>query len=145
MWNLDFKPPVVVPARVIATLPESLRLRQRSAWADANKAGHIVDCFLEGPVFDAAGALYVTDIPHGRIFRVDGMHDWHVIADTGGWPNGLALHRDGSLWVADYQRGILRCDIGSGRVETVLGHRNSESFKGVNDLVFDRAGQLYFT
>jgi gluconolactonase len=27
----------------------------------------------------------------------------------------------------------------------VLGHRNSESFKGVNDLTFDAAGRLYFT
>jgi len=145
MWNLDFTPPVVIDAHVIAILPEGLRRKQRSAWADANKAGHIVDCFLEGPVFDASGALYVTDIPHGRILRVDGMHDWHTVAETGGWPNGLALHRDGSLWVADYRLGILRCDMASGQVETVLGHRNSESFKGVNDLVFDRAGRLYFT
>ncbi|SSW67721.1 SMP-30/gluconolactonase/LRE family protein [Achromobacter agilis] len=145
MWNLEFRPPAVVPARVIATLPDELRRRQRSAWGDANKAGAIVDCFLEGPVFDASGALYVTDIPHGRILRLDGTGGWHTVAETGGWPNGLALHRDGSLWVADYRHGILRCDPGSGRVETVLGHRNSESFKGVNDLVFDRAGRLYFT
>ena len=145
MWNLSFTPPVVIDAKVIATLPQHLRIRQRSAWADANKAGHIVDCFLEGPVFDRAGALYVTDIPHGRIFRVDGADNWHLVAETGGWPNGLALHDDGSLWVADYRRGILRCDPVTGEVTTVLGHRNSEAFKGVNDLVFDREGRLYFT
>lgn len=145
MWNMEFRPPAVIAARVIATLPDELRRRQRSAWGDANKAGAIVDCFLEGPVFDASGALYVTDIPHGRILRLDGAGGWRTVAETGGWPNGLALHRDGSLWVADYRRGILRCDPGSGRVETVLGHRNSESFKGVNDLAFDREGRLYFT
>lgn len=145
MWNLNFTPPVVVEARVITTMPAGLRLPRRSAWADANKAGHAVDCFLEGPVFGADGALYVTDIPHGRILRVDGARDWRVVAETGGWPNGLARHRDGSLWVADYRLGILRCDPGSGQVDTVLGERNSESFKGVNDLVFDRAGRLYFT
>lgn len=145
MWNLSFTPPVVVEARVAASMPQGLRRAQRSAWADANKAGQPVDCFLEGPVFDADGALYVTDIPHGRILRVDGADDWHVVAETGGWPNGLALHRDGSLWIADYRHGILRCEIRSGRVDTVLGHRNSESFKGVNDLVFDRAGRLFFT
>ncbi|MNX31638.1 Lactonase drp35 [compost metagenome] len=145
MWNMSFTPPIVIEARVIATMPDRLRRRERSAWGDANKAGTIVDCFLEGPVFDASGALYVTDIPHGRILRVDGAHDWHVVAQTGGWPNGLALHPDGSLWVADYRHGILRCDAGSGRVDTMLGHRNSESFKGVNDLVFDGAGRLYFT
>lgn len=145
MWNMSFTPPIVIEASVIATLPDGLRKRERSAWGDANKAGQVVDCFLEGPVFGASGALYVTDIPHGRILRVDGAQDWHVVGETGGWPNGLALHRDGSLWVADYRHGILRCETDSGRVDTVLGHRNSESFKGLNDLVFDRAGRLYFT
>ncbi|MEI2415376.1 SMP-30/gluconolactonase/LRE family protein [Orrella sp. JC864] len=145
MWNLSFTPPTVIQARVFATVPPGLRRPRRSAWADANKAGQPVDCFLEGPVFDASGTLYVTDIPHGRILRVDGPDSWHTVAQTDGWPNGLALHADGSLWVADYRHGILRCEVGSGRVETVLGHRNSESFKGVNDLVFDRAGRLYFT
>jgi sugar lactone lactonase YvrE len=29
--------------------------------------------------------------------------------------------------------------------ETILGHRNSESFKGVNDLTFDDEGNCYFT
>lgn len=145
MWNLDFKPPIVINARVLTVMPDALRLPRRSAWADANKAGHPVDCFLEGPVFDADGALYVTDIPHGRILRVDGDDDWRLVAETGGWPNGLARHQDGSLWVADYRHGILRCDPASGQVDTVLGERNSESFKGVNDLVFDRNGRLYFT
>jgi gluconolactonase len=144
MWNLDFSPPVVVMANVLTTMPARLRKPQRSSWADANKAGHIVDSFLEGPVVAADGALYVTDIPHGRILRAD-RSDWEQIAETGGWPNGLALHPDGSLWVADYRRGILRCDPASGRVDEVLGHRNSEAFKGVNDLVFDKAGCLYFT
>ncbi|OZI54088.1 SMP-30/gluconolactonase/LRE family protein [Bordetella genomosp. 4] len=145
MWNLSFSPPIVIEAKVIASVPQELRLQRRSAWADANKAGHIVDCFLEGPVFDKAGTLYVTDIPHGRIFRIDDGDRWHLVAETGGWPNGLALHEDGSLWVADYRKGILRCDPATGAVTTVLGHRNSESFKGVNDLVFDREGRLYFT
>lgn len=145
MWNMSFTPPVVIEARVFARLPDALRIAQRSAWGDANKNGHPIDSFLEGPVFDASGVLHVVDIPHGRILRVDAGGAWGVVAHTQGWPNGLALHADGSLWVADYRRGILRCDPGSGQVEAVLGHRNSESFKGINDLVFDRAGRLYFT
>lgn len=145
MWNMSFMPPVVIEASVYSRLPDQLRLPRPSAWAEANKPGQIVDCFLEGPVFDARGRLYVTDIPHGRILRISTSGHWEAIAETGGWPNGLALHPDGSLWVADYRHGILRCDPESGKVETVLGHRNSESFKGVNDLVFDGAGKLYFT
>jgi len=145
MFNYRLEPPTLIEASVYGRLPDALRLPRPSAWAEANKPGHVIDCFLEGPVFDAQGRLYVTDIPHGRIFRVDAGGDWTQVAETGGWPNGLAVHADGSLWVADYRHGILRCDPATGAVETVLGHRNSESFRGVNDLVFDRDGNLYFT
>jgi len=145
MWNMSFTPPAIIEATELSRLPDPLRLPRASAWAAANKPGHVVDSFLEGPVFDALGRIYVTDIPHGRILCLDGGGDWHVVAHTGGWPNGLARHTDGSLWIADYRLGILRCEPDSGRIDTVLGHRNSESFKGVNDLVFDKAGRLYFT
>ena len=116
-------------------MPEAMRRAVRTDWADANKPGHIADSFLEEPSFDRAGNLYLTDIPHGRILRVTPALEWQEVAQTGGWPNGLALHRDGSLWVTDYRLGILRIDIDTGRIETVLGHRDSESFKGVNDLI----------
>ncbi|SEJ71294.1 SMP-30/gluconolactonase/LRE family protein [Achromobacter sp. NFACC18-2] len=145
MWNMSFTPPAIIEATELSRLPDPLRLPRASAWAAANKPGHVVDSFLEGPVFDAQGRIYVTDIPHGRILCLDGGGDWHVVAQTGGWPNGLARHTDGSLWIADYRLGILRCEPDSGRIDTMLGHRNSESFKGVNDLVFDKAGRLYFT
>lgn len=145
MWNLSFTPPELIEARVLTRLPDALRRPQRSDWADANKPGHIVDCFLEGPSFDRAGNLYVTDIPHGRIFRVTPTLEWQLVAEYDGWPNGTALHADGSLWIADYRRGLLRLDVSTGQVGTVLGHRNSESFKGVNDLTFDALGNCYFT
>jgi gluconolactonase len=145
MWNLSFKPPEVIHARVLTRLDDAHRRAVRSDWADANKPGEIVDCFLEGPCFDGLGNLYVTDIPHGRIFRITPALVWQCVADYGGWPNGLALHADGSLWIADYRQGVLRLNPANGEITTMLGHRNSESFKGVNDLMFDRFGNLYFT
>ncbi|MBV7482285.1 SMP-30/gluconolactonase/LRE family protein [Bordetella sp. BOR01] len=145
MWNLSFEPPQVVQARVLATLPDALRLRRASDWAHANKPGQVVDSFLEGPAFDRAGNLYLTDIAHGRIFRLTPAGQWQAVAETGGWPNGIAIDRDGDLWVADYRRGLLRVRPAEGNVEVMLGHRNSESFKGLNDLHFDLRGNLYFT
>ena len=145
MWNVNFTPPQIIEARVLTRMPEALRIARRSEWADANKPGQIVDSFLEGPTFDRAGNLYVTDIPHGRIFRITPDLRWEPFADTGGWPNGIALHRDGSLWMADYRRGLLRIGPDRGEVEVVRGHRNSESFRGLNDLTFDGEGNLYFT
>ncbi|MDZ4291337.1 MAG: SMP-30/gluconolactonase/LRE family protein [Hydrogenophaga sp.] len=145
MWNLSFEPPVVIEAQVLARLPQELRRPVRSEWADANKPGHVVDCFLEGPAFDREGRLYLTDIPHGRIFRLTDGSRWELISETGGWPNGIAIHHDGSLWVADYRRGLLRVNPDDGQVDVLLGHRNSEGFKGLNDLIFDADGNCYFT
>ena len=145
MWNLSFTPPQIIQANILTRLPDELRRPVRSNWADANKPGQIVDCFLEGPCFDRAGNLYLTDIPHGRIFKVSSDLQWHCVADYGGWPNGLAAHADGSVWIADYRQGILRLDPETGNISTLLGHRNSESFKGINDLTFDGQGNLYFT
>ena len=64
--------PVVRDLEVFSRMPERWRRSgERSDWADANKAGQPTDSFIEGPVFDGAGNLYVTDIPFGRIFRID--------------------------------------------------------------------------
>ena len=145
MWNMTFTPPTVIEARVLTRLPDRFREARENPWSSANKPGHRIDSFLEGPSFDRAGNLYVTDIPYGRIFRISPELDWELAAQYDGWPNGIAIHADGSLWIADYRRGIMRLDPSSGTVEAALGHRNSEGFKGPNDLTFDAAGNLYFT
>jgi gluconolactonase len=152
MWNLASAPPKMIQARVLTRMPQVFRKPGRTGWCDANKPGHEIDSFLEGPCFDREGNLYVTDIPFGRIFRISPALEWTLIAQYDGWPNGLAIHRDGSLWIADYRRGLLRLDPARGRSnavaeipETLLGHRNSESFKGLNDLTFDGEARCYFT
>jgi gluconolactonase len=151
MWNLSFSPPHVIHARVLTRLPQEFRRRQRTEWCDANKPGQEIDSFLEGPTFDREGNLYVVDIPNGRIFRISPRLEWTLAAQYDGWPNGLAMHRDGSLWIADYRRGLLKLDAASDRTRgdgvpgAILGHRNSESFRGLNDLTFDRDGNCYFT
>lgn len=127
-------------------MPAELRRSVVSEWSRANKRGLPVDSFLEGPCFDRDGNLYVTDIPHGRIFRVSPEGRWTCIAEYDGEPNGLALHPAGDrFFIADYKQGILSLDLGSRQIAPVLTRRNSERFKGPNDLVFARNGDLYFT
>ena len=38
---------------------------------------------------------------------------------------------DGSVWIADYRRGLLKLDPRSREVTPIKGHRNSESFRGL--------------
>lgn len=137
--------PEVRELELFTSMPEPLRRRQRSAWADANRGGAVADSFLEGPVFDDAGNLYVTDIPWGRILRIDPQGAWTLVAEYDGEPNGMKFLDAGTLLITDYKNGLMRLDVATGRVTPFLERRNSERFKGVNDLVFDSAGNLYFT
>lgn len=140
-----YPPPEAIATTVYTEMPAEFRRRVVTDWSRGNKGGQVVDSFLEGPCFDAAGNLYVTDIPHGRIFRIAQDRSWTLIAEWDGEPNGLALHPDGRLFITDYKNGIMAVHPDEGRVVPVLARRNSESFKGVNDLVFARNGDLYFT
>jgi gluconolactonase len=137
--------PKVLKTEVFARLPDSFRRLQRSDWADANRGGQPVDSFLEGPSFDRAGNLYIVDIPYGRIFRISPKGDWSVVAEYDGWPNGLKIHKDGRIFVTDYERGVMTVDPATGKVAPVIVTKWSESFKGVNDLHFAGNGDLYFT
>ena len=130
---------------VFTEMPATLRRPERSDWADANRGGAITDSFLEGPVFDPAGNLYVADIPWGRIFRIDAQGAWTLVAEYDGEPNGMKLLDENTLLITDYKNGLMRLDVATGRVSGYLQRRNSERFKGVNDLVFDAKGCLYFT
>jgi gluconolactonase len=126
-------------------LPDKFRQKQRNAWSDPNRMGQAVDCFLEGPSFDRAGNLFFVDIPFGRIFRLSHKGECDLVCQYDGWPNGLKIHKDGRIFVADYKNGLVLIEPKSGRAETLLGSRNSEGFKGLNDLVFAGNGDCYFT
>jgi gluconolactonase len=134
-----------IEARVFSALPGPFRKRRRTAWSDPNRQGAPVDCFLEGPSFDRKGNLYCVDIPFGRIFRIDPKGGWDLVVQYDGWPNGLKIHKDGSAWIADYKRGLMKLDLKSGEIAPVLETAFSEGFKGLNDLHFGANGDLYFT
>jgi gluconolactonase len=134
-----------VEVKPFTSMPAKFRKKGRTAWSDPNRGGAEVDSFLEGPSFDRDGNLYCVDIPFGRIFRIDPKGAWDLVAQYDGWPNGLKIHKDGRIFIADYKRGLMLLDAKTGRVETVLETAFSEGFKGLNDLHFADNGDLYFT
>ena len=140
-----YAPPQEITTEVFARLPEHLRVKnRRSGWA-FGKGHDFLHSFLEGPSFDRAGNLLVVDIPHGRVLRVSPQGEWSVVAEYDGWPNGLKIHRDGRIFIADHRRGIMQLDPATGTVTPVLGEVRREGFKGTNDLIFAANGDLYFT
>ena len=140
-----YAPPQEITTEVFARLPEHLRVKNRhSGWA-FGKGHDFLHSFLEGPSFDRAGNLLVVDIPHGRVLRVSPQGEWSVVTEYDGWPNGLKIHRDGRIFIADHRRGIMQLDPATGTVTPVLGEVRREGFKGTNDLIFAANGDLYFT
>ncbi len=138
--------PTIRTLQLFSAMPEKFRQTGvRSEWADVNQGGRLADSFLEGPVFDTKGNLYVTDIPFGRVFRIDPKGEWDLVAQWDGEPNGMKFLSDTELLVTDYKNGLMRLNIQTGQVKAFLERRNSESFKGVNDLVLDARGNVYFT
>jgi gluconolactonase len=134
-----------VEVKPFTSMPAKFRKKGRTAWSDPNRGGAEVDSFLEGPSFDRSGNLWCVDIPFGRIFRIDPKGEWDLAAQYDGWPNGLKIHKDGRIFIADYKRGLMLLDAKSGHVETLVETAFSEGFKGLNDLHFADNGDLYFT
>lgn len=136
--------PEIIETEVFAELPAKLRRSgtppERLA---AGKSATPMGSFLEGPSFDRAGNLYVTDLAWGRIFKVSPNGEFDLAIEYDGEPNGLAIHKDGRIFIADHKHGILY--LKDGKTAPVVSRYHQQRFKGVNDLTFDSEGNLYFT
>jgi gluconolactonase len=139
-------PPKLIETKIFSAMPDDFRRKGvATEWADANRPGNPTDCFIEGPSFDAAGNLYIVDIPFGRIFAIAPDGKWSLVVEYDGWPNGLKIGADGRILVADYRHGIMELDASAAKMRPVLTSRNSESFRGCNDLHLASNGDIYFT
>jgi gluconolactonase len=135
----------VATTSVFTRLPDRLRISDRETdWSRSRGSGPL-HSFLEGPAFDRAGNLFCVDICHGRIFQVSEDGEWDVFAEYDGNPNGLKIHQDGRIFVADQTQGLLSFDPVNRRRTVVLDRRWIDRFGGLNDLVFADNGDLYFT
>ena len=128
--------------------------------------------FPEGPIAMADGSVLVVEIKGGRLIRVHPNGDKDVVADLGGGPNGAAIGPDGACYVcqnggfnwlsenifgvegydrphgrADNYAGgsIQRVDLDTGEVTTLYTHCDGIPINGPNDIVFDKAGNFWFT
>lgn len=138
--------PPVLQTTVFARIPDAWRITGRgNRWIEVQRGGAPTDCFLEGPSFDRAGNLYVVDVAWGRIFRISPAGAVELFTEYDGEPNGLKIHADGRIFVADFRHGLMVVDPATRAVEPLLERNALDRFKGLNDLVFASNGDLYFT
>ncbi|WP_423460176.1 SMP-30/gluconolactonase/LRE family protein [Ottowia sp. VDI28] len=139
-----YPPAEPLQTEIFAQLPESLHLtHQASTWLAARHTK--MHSFLEGPAFDRSGNLWCVDLAHGRILRVNPRGEFEVVVSYAGEPNGLKIHRDGRIFVADHLHGLMLLDPVAKTIQPYLQHVRREGLKGLNDLFFASNGDLYFT
>ena len=107
--------------------------------------------FAEGPVWTADGRLLVTSISHSVIYQVDADGS-HVVAETGGGPNGMAEGADGTLYVTQnggiYGMGDRSPNQAPPGIQAIAGGAVRYLAQGLdapNDCCFGPDGRLYFT
>ena len=124
--------------------------------------------FPEGPIAMSDGSVILTEIKGQRLTRVfpDGRKE--KVADVPGGPNGAAVGPDGAIWITNnggsfewldqggltipgptppsHKGGsIQRLDLATGKLQTVYDSCDGRRLIGPNDLVFDRAGGIWFS
>lgn len=141
-----YAPPPVIRTEIFARLPDRYRHpTKRSEWLEHQPGRLPTHSLLEGPSFDRAGNLYCVDIPFGRVFRVSPAGEFTLVTEYDGEPNGLKIHKDGRIFIADYKNGIMILDPATGAVTPFIQRVRLERLKAPNDLVFAANGDLYFT
>lgn len=115
----------------------------------ARLAGPWQQGFLEGPVFDAAGNLWVVEIYGGHISKItpDGQYQrfLNLAGDDGGGANGMKMDRQGRLIIAHRTKGIVALDPKTKQMEVLVDNYKGTKLHGPNDLFFDSKGNLWFT
>jgi gluconolactonase len=101
--------------------------------------------YSEGVVVGRDGAIYVSDVYNGTIYRVRPEGKAEVWARTGA-PNGHKILADGTHLVCDgSQRAVLRLDAAGRVIGKAASEQDSKPLRAPNDLTLDSAGGFYFT
>lgn len=101
--------------------------------------------YSEGVVVDAAGAVYLSDVYQGVIYRVGREGEARVWATTGA-PNGHKILADGTHLVCDgQQRAVLRLDAAGKLLGKAASEYDGKPLRAPNDLTLDAHGGFYFT
>lgn len=115
--------------------------------------------WTEGPLWvadDSGGHLLFSDIPRNTIFRWSAARGVETFMSPSGYTgtafyglepgsNGLTLDPQGRLTMCEHGDRRLSVLTRGGGKRTLVDHYQGKRLNSPNDLVFDKAGNLYFT
>jgi gluconolactonase len=101
--------------------------------------------YTEGVVVDRNGAIYISDVYNGTIYRVANEGEARVWAKTGA-PNGHKILPDGTHLVCDgSQHAVLHLNAAGKIIGKAASECDGKPLRAPNDLTLDPKGGFYFT
>ena len=101
--------------------------------------------FLEGPVSDATGNLYFSDIDNNRLHKLVPTGDLSSFHEPSNRANGLTLDLDGGLLICEQEAQRLVKMDGSGNITVVAEGYQGKPFNSPNDAWVHPDGSIYMT
>ncbi len=131
-------------ATLWSALPDALHHRGApSRWAKMTRPGVAMHSFLEAAFYDDARALWLSDVPNGRVLRVSPEGNWEVMHQIDGEPHAMRIGPDGKRYAADCLHGLIEL---TGQSEfRVLSAGEATTFMGLSDMAYGPDGVLWFT
>jgi gluconolactonase len=101
--------------------------------------------YTEGVVADRDGAIYISDVYNGTIYRLAADSEAKVWAKTGA-PNGHKILPDATHLVCDgSQHAVLHLDAAGKIIGKAASEYDGKPLRAPNDLTLDPKGGFYFT
>ena len=101
--------------------------------------------FLEGPVSDAVGNLYFSDIDNNRLHKLAPTGDLSSFHEPSNRANGLTLDLDGGLLICEQEAQRLVKMDNNGNVSVVADGYRGRPFNSPNDAWVHPSGSIYMT
>lgn len=100
--------------------------------------------FMEGINFDRNGQIWMVSPATGEIMKVKG-DKVSIVGEKYKVPVGAKFHKDGRLFITDGTGELYAYNPKTGERTTIANSYNDTPLRGLNDLVFDDSGGVYFT
>lgn len=102
--------------------------------------------FMEGINFDRKGNIWLVSPTTGEILTIKDDKVKTVLGDKDKlMPIGAKFHKDGRLFITDGKGELYSYNPATGERQTIVNSYDGKPLNGLNDLVFDETGGLYFT